>query len=70
MAIVSNRPAEVLLRPNTERSTLILATHPQSPCTRAVLDELAVIRATPGERSQIRILFAEAPGGPQERGKR
>lgn len=59
---VTQWPADVSLELDTSRPTLILAAHPQCSCTRASLDELAVIRARAGKRLHIVVLFAQIEG--------
>jgi hypothetical protein len=59
-------PAGVSFSHSSERSTLIMTLHPQCPCSRASLHELAEILARSKGRLDARILFvqpANAPAG-------
>ena len=44
------------------RYTLVLAVHPHCPCTRASLDELAVIMTRGSGRVAARVLFVQPEG--------
>lgn len=61
-AVSARWPVDSGLLPAADRPTLILAAHPQCPCTRATLDELAIIRAQAGDRLEIRVLFVDLAG--------
>lgn len=46
--------------------TLVMSAHPRCPCTRASLDELAIVMAASGNRMTARVLFfvpEDAPPG-------
>jgi hypothetical protein len=46
--------------------TLVMSAHPRCPCTRASLDELAIVMAASGKRMTARVLFfvpEDAPPG-------
>ena len=55
-------PTDIGMRPATDRPTLVMLAHPECPCTRASLEELAVIRARAGDRLDLRVLFVEVAG--------
>jgi hypothetical protein len=55
-------PAGAGLELDPHRPTLVMAAHPQCPCTQASLEELAVIRARTGDRLRMHVLFVDVPG--------
>ena len=55
-------PAGSRLDRPANRYTLVLAVHPHCPCTRASLDELAVIMARGSGRVAARVLFVQPEG--------
>jgi len=46
--------------------TLVMAAHPRCPCTRASLDELAVVMAASGNKMTARVLFFVPEDAPAE----
>jgi hypothetical protein len=46
--------------------TLVMSAHPRCPCTRASLDELAVVMAASGSRMTARVLFFVPEGATRE----
>jgi hypothetical protein len=46
--------------------TLVMSAHPRCPCTRASLDELAMVMAASGNRMTARVLFFVPADAPQE----
>jgi hypothetical protein len=46
----------------TDRPALIVALHPQCPCSRATVSELARLLAHPSERPDVHLLFVAPPG--------
>jgi hypothetical protein len=46
--------------------TLVMSAHPRCPCTRASLDELAVVMAASGNRMTARVLFFVPEDAPPE----
>jgi hypothetical protein len=69
-AVVSDAPARwpagVSFGHSTERSTLIMTLHPQCPCSRASLTELAQIMARSEGRLDARILFVQPANAPAD----
>ena len=57
-------PQASALRPAVDRPTLILFLHPQCPCARASLEELARIVAHCGSRLAVYALFCKPAGTP------
>lgn len=46
--------------------TLVMSAHPRCPCTRASLDELAIVMAASGNRMTARVLFFVPEDAPSE----
>jgi hypothetical protein len=46
--------------------TLVMSAHPRCPCTRASLDELAIVMAASEKRMTARVLFFVPEDAPQE----
>ena len=55
-------PAESRLRLDSTRHTLVLVAHPQCPCTRASLGELAILSAQFPDRFSTYVLFLHPDG--------
>jgi hypothetical protein len=54
-------PETTTLARNPGRVTVVMLAHPQCPCTRASLGELAIAAAQSGGRLDIHIVFLESP---------
>jgi len=59
-------PAGSRLRPATDRPTLVLFAHPQCPCTRASVAELAAIMTRCPDRTAAFVYFFRPAGKPPE----
>jgi hypothetical protein len=57
-------PAGAQVTPSADRATLLLFAHPQCPCTRATLTELAGLEARYGDRLDTWVLFLSPKGVP------
>jgi hypothetical protein len=57
-------PVASQIQPNHEQSTLIMVAHPQCPCTRASIGELAAIMAHCEGRLKAFVLFLKPDGAP------
>jgi hypothetical protein len=55
-------PADLPLRTDVERPTLVMTIHPLCPCSRASLAELAKLMAHVGERVAAHVVFVVPPG--------
>jgi len=55
-------PADTRLRPESGKPTLLLIGHPQCPCTRASIGELAQIMANRHRAVKVYVLFYQPPG--------
>lgn len=51
-------PTDSLLLRSNHQSELLMFAHPHCPCTRASLDELAIVLTSPPEHRRVRIVFA------------
>ena len=65
-AVPSRWPAETRLQAAPGRASLILFGHPQCPCTRATLAELARLMDRYGDRLDAWVLFATPSGAAGE----
>lgn len=59
---VSSWPAKSKLSPAANKPTVVLFAHPECPCTRATLNQLARLQALAPERPKIIVALA-IPGG-------
>ena len=57
-------PAKTGLVRASDRPTLVVFAHPQCPCTRAALSELAAILARCSKPVQVDVVFYAPPGSP------
>jgi hypothetical protein len=58
-------PADTLVRPAPGRATLVIFAHPQCPCSRATIGELAWVMARCREKVEVSVWFyapAQEPG--------
>jgi hypothetical protein len=64
-----NWPASSTLARNAEGFTVVVALHPECPCSQATVEELDAILTQTAGRIQVRALFVELPGlpGPVEK---
>jgi hypothetical protein len=62
----SQWPAETGIVFAEGKSNLVLFAHPQCPCSRATMEELAVILTQSGGRMKAHVLFHEPPDAPPE----
>src|SRR5207245_1160620 len=53
----SSWPASSRIKPATDRPTLLLFAHPQCPCTRATIDELAQVMCRGRGKVAAHVLF-------------
>lgn len=60
----SQWPAGSRIAPAPDRATLVLLGHPQCPCTRASIGELAQLMARGGDKVTAYVLFVKPPGTP------
>jgi hypothetical protein len=58
-------PRESSIALDTSRPTLVLLAHPQCPCTRASLNELAVLMARCQNKVKVYVLFFKPSGFPE-----
>jgi hypothetical protein len=56
-------PEESAIARATERGTLLMLAHPMCPCTRASLDELAVVVRETSGLAAVHVLFMKPPAG-------
>ena len=61
-AVPARWPADSRLVRDGRRPTLLMFVHPQCPCSRASLSELAILASDCGPRATIQILFVRPPG--------
>jgi hypothetical protein len=59
-------PADLPLRIDADRATLVMAVHPRCPCSRASLDELAKLLAHVGDRVSAQVVFVGPSGSEGE----
>jgi hypothetical protein len=59
-------PEESSIRPTPGRHALLLFAHPQCPCTKATLGELAWVAARSKGLADVRIMFVLPPGAPKD----
>jgi len=57
-------PSETACRLSADHPTLLMFVHPQCPCSRASLDELAALMAHCQERVAAEVVFFVPPGAP------
>jgi hypothetical protein len=60
--VPENWPAGSALRHDADRPTLVLFVHPHCPCSRASLDELAVLVTHRGGKMSTTVVFLKPPG--------
>lgn len=60
--VPSNWPSDSRIRPATDRSTLVFVAHPQCPCTRASIGELARVMTQAQGRVTAYVLFLKPAG--------
>jgi hypothetical protein len=58
-------PATATLARESDRWTVVVALHPECPCSQATVEELDAIVAKTGKRLRVHALFVELPGLPQ-----
>ncbi len=63
-ATKSQWPAGSRIAPAPDRATLVLLGHPQCPCTRASIGELAQLMARGGDKVTAYVLFVKPSGTP------
>ena len=56
-AIPRSWPADSAIQPASDRPTLVMLAHPQCPCTRASIDELAHVMARIQNKALVYVLF-------------
>ena len=57
-------PSESAVRPASDKATLVMLAHPRCPCTRASLNELAVLATRLRGRLQTEVFFYKPEGAP------
>jgi hypothetical protein len=62
--VAATWPAGARAKPSADKATLLLFAHPQCPCTRATLAELAGLEQRYGDRFDTWVLFLSPKGGP------
>jgi len=55
-------PRESKLVPTTDKANLVLFAHPQCPCTRASMAELALLAVQLGDHAQIHVVLVRPKG--------
>lgn len=58
-------PARATIARDPQRATLVVALHPECPCSKATVEELDGIVARAGDRLRVHALFVELPGLPE-----
>lgn len=59
-------PKSAVVPRERERATLVMSLHPQCPCSRASLNELAILLSRAGDRVAARILVVRPAGAPAD----
>jgi hypothetical protein len=65
----ARRPPPGAMRPGPGRATLVMAVHPNCPCTRASLSELARLMTRAGGRVDARVLILSPRRRPKDWGR-